>query len=270
MSFTMWFGGAGGSAQKALRKLEIPDVLISYQTKNNRPWDQIERLAVDSGGFSVLRKHDDYPTSHEAYLSYLRDHEERLSWFALRDYPVAEDLLEEHDRTAREHQQLTTNAHREILDILAENPIDADATAVIQGRTPDGYRQHIDELRAANVIRDSDRVGVGSLVGREPEHVAEILRTVREELPNQHIHGFGVSRNDLVIPEIRQHIDSADSCSYEPEASREAPDGIPCDFRHVAGYLARYRTRIIKLQRADSLAPDGGMGEPGTTRLTDF
>lgn len=51
---TVFFGAAGGSAQKALRMLGESNVMLSYQTKNNRPWDGIETLFIDSGGYSLM------------------------------------------------------------------------------------------------------------------------------------------------------------------------------------------------------------------------
>lgn len=249
--FEMWFGAAGGSAQKAMRRLEIENVLLSYSTKNNRPWDAIDRLAVDSGGYSVLRRGREYDTPPSEYVNYLRDHEERLEWFALRDYPAADELLSKWNRSVDDHQRRTLDAHRDVLLELDERPVDADIAAVAQGTTPHEYAEHVDALLDA-FGPDIDRIAAGSLVGRDPDDVAAILDAVRDAAPNHlPLHGFGVSRDDLALPQVRRVVDSVDSCSYEQTARREASEGISCNWQHVMAFVADFRRRIIELQHAD-------------------
>lgn len=269
MDFRVYYGGAGGSAQKALRKLEIPNVLISFATSNNRPWDGIENLAVDSGGFSVLYQSDVYETPVSEYLEHLKRHESILEWFALRDYPVAPELLEKHGRTVADHQRLTTEAHLEVITELEECRIDADRVAVVQGSTPNSYQTHVDQLRDRGVLSAVDRVGVGSLVGTDPDEVARILVAVREAVPSKYpIHGFGINRSDLRYRETLEAVDSIDSCTYERTARNEAPEGISCDWKHVLGYLAGYRETILKIRNGNVELKT--VGSAGQSDLSEY
>lgn len=244
----MFYGGAGGSAQKALRILEVDAVLISYVTKNNRPWDSIQRLFLDSGGYSVLSEHDDYQTTDREYVQYLQDHRDPLEFYALRDYPTDDDTLEKHDATVRDHQRQTTRRHADLLDVVDGVDLDAQPVAVAQGHSPDDYVRHLDELQDAGAL--TDHVGIGSLVDRDPSVVPPIIQAVRDALPSRHtIHGFGVSRHHLVHDSVVQNLDTADTCSYERRARDDSAEHESCDFRHVAAHWYKFDRRVREILR---------------------
>lgn len=217
--FTFYFGAASGSSRKALRKLDEPNVMLNYATKNNLPWNGIDRLFIDSGGYSFMKGMGEYETSNREYLKFITEHEPEM--WALRDYPCEPEVLREHGRTVEDHQQMTTDRHRELLD-LVDDPnytVPGQPIAVIQGWTVDDYLQHINQMRAAGTL--TEYVGIGSVCRRNQEdEIREIVLTVREELPDwiTGIHAFGVKGSVLKYPRVREALTSADSQSYEMQA----------------------------------------------------
>lgn len=104
--FRFYYGCASGSDRKALRKMEEPNVMISFATANNTPFETIDNLFVDSGGYSQLHGNEEYQSSDTAYLDYVAEHTPEK--YVLRDYPCEPELLWRHGRTVGEHQHRTT------------------------------------------------------------------------------------------------------------------------------------------------------------------
>ena len=210
--FRFYYGCASGSARKALRKMEEPNVMISYATANNTPFETIEHLFTDSGGYSQLYNHHEYPSSDEQYLSYLEEHGPEL--FALRDYPCSPELLSKVNSTVEEHQWRTTHHHSKLLDAYDDTDLSSEPVAVLQGWSPHQYITHLDDLRTEGAL--TRYVAIGSLNNRDPETVARIIHRVRDELPSKHrLHAFGIKTNVLQNPRVIQSLDSADSAAYD-------------------------------------------------------
>jgi len=211
--FTFFFGAASGSSRKALRKLEEPNVMLNYATKNNRPWDGIERLFIDSGGYSFMKGKGEYTTTDAEYLNFIEKHQPEL--FALRDYPCEPDVLDEHGRDVREHQQMTTERHVSLLEGLSSREIEGQPISVIQGWHVGDYLSHIDDLRDRGAL--TDYVGIGSVCRRNQEsEIRQIALSVADALPSgTNIHAFGVKGAVLEYPDVREALASADSQSYE-------------------------------------------------------
>jgi len=216
---TFYFGAASGSSRKALRKLDEPNVMLNYATKNNRPWGGIDRLFIDSGGYSFMKGKGEYETTNKEYLRFICEYEPEL--WALRDYPCEPEVLREHGRTVEDHQQLTTDRHRELLDLYGDpnHTVPGQPIAVLQGWSVDDYRRHIEQMQAAGTL--TEYVGIGSVCRRNREkEIREIVLTVRKELPGwvDGLHAFGVKGSVLQYPRLREALTSADSQSYEMQA----------------------------------------------------
>jgi hypothetical protein len=211
--FTFYFGAASGSSRKALRKLEEPNVMLNYATKNNEPWDRIDSLFIDSGGYSFMKGKGEYGTSDTEYLDYIQRH--RPEVFALRDYPCEPDVLDEHGRTVREHQQMTTERHASLLEMIEDRDITGQPLSVLQGWEVPDYVRHLDELRDRGLL--TRYVGIGSVCRRHREaEIREIIKQVASELPPRtDVHAFGVKANVLEFADVRDVLSSADSQSYE-------------------------------------------------------
>lgn len=210
--FTFYYGAANGSAQKALRELGEPNVMISYQTRNNRPWEGIESLFIDSGGYSLMLAEGEHDWPDE-YLDYLERVDADL--FAIQDYPCEPEILKKYDRTVQYQQELTVEAACHVLTWAEDRGIDAEPLTVVQGWEPREYAHHVDRLREEGAL--TEYVGIGSVCRRgATEEIREIIRTVdRATPPGTKLHAFGVKADLLQYEDVRQALASADSTAYD-------------------------------------------------------
>jgi len=252
-TFTFFFGAASGSSRKALRKLEEPNVMLNYATKMNEPWDGIERLFIDSGGYSFMKGKGEYGTSDTAYLDFIERH--APAQFALRDYPCEPDVLDAHGRSVREHQRMTTERHVSLLEKLTDREIAAEPIAVVQGWHRDDYVAHVDALRERGAL--TDYVGIGSVCRRNQEaEIRRIIVAVRDALPSRvRLHAFGVKSSVLRYPDVRGALASADSQSYEMQAqwgTLHAKGAGSKTFRDSALEYLKQKRRIETLLASDA------------------
>jgi hypothetical protein len=212
--FTFFFGAASGSSKKALRRLEESDVMINYATHNNYPWSSIDNLFIDSGGYSFMLGKGEYTTTNDEYLEYIDEH--NPDKWALRDYPCEPEVLREHNRSVLDHQQMTIDRHRDLLNLYDDRSGICEPYTVLQGWDTDDYINHIDSHIDAGTL--TDNVAIGSVCRRNRENeIAEIITTVADSLPNRvkTLHAFGVKGSVLTHTRVQQCLSSADSLSYD-------------------------------------------------------
>lgn len=230
-----FYGAASGGARKALQLLQEPNVMISYATKNNTPWYGIDRLFVDCGGYSFMMGKGEYGPIGE-YVDYLRRWQPEL--YALRDYPCEPDVLDKHGRTVEQHQQMTIDAHIETLEAVGD--LDGKPVTVIQGWNPEDYLRHIDMAREAGL--PLDYVAIGSVCRRNAETAIErVCMAVRDELPDAHLHAFGVKTSIFDKTMCKSILDSADSLAYSYASEKRHGKG---DWKHQALEYLRMKHRI--------------------------
>jgi hypothetical protein len=206
--FTQYFGIASYGSKIALNRLNAPHVLVSY-TSDVEPWEEIDTLMVDSGGYSLCRTNrTEYETSDREYLDYLDKHD--AEYAMLRDYPLSSDP----DARVSELQDRTTNHQLKLLDNwnISTKPV-----AVVQGHSPRQYRQHTSKLRDAGITTEVDWVAIGSLVGKDTAEKFRIVTTVDDALPDEiNIHGLGVQVSDLTVcPKLASLLATADSNAWD-------------------------------------------------------
>lgn len=206
-----YFGASYGSAQTALRRMEEPDVMLSYVTQNNRAWDGIGNLFVDCGAFSILKREGGYQTSVDEYLEYVDGAD--ATKYALRDITCDDKSLEITGQSVLTHQERTVELHAECLERARELGIDARPVTAIQGQTPEEYLRHVDMHAEAGTLTMD--VGIGSLAGRPVDEIEEVVSEVSMALdPRVSIHGYGISSRVLTSDLIRMNLDSADSSEW--------------------------------------------------------
>lgn len=238
-----YFTVASGSSRKALREAERDDtettddgrevnlgavpepesVMVSATTKMNRPWAGPEWF-IDSGGYSTLDATGEYETTPEEYVAYLAEHEARegveIARYALRDWACERKLLRDNDRNVRVHQNWTIRDHFECLELADERGIEAEPVPVLQGHDLREYLRHLDYYRDHGLLDGTTYLGIGSVCKRE--NVAEIrdtLERLREEVPSEiRLHGFGITRELLYVPEAVEALDSVDTAGWERKA----------------------------------------------------
>ncbi|AFH22355.1 hypothetical protein OSG_eHP23_00130 [environmental Halophage eHP-23] len=212
MSFKFYYGAASGSSRKALRQLEEPNVMINYATASNKPWNSIENLFIDSGGYSFMLGKGEYATTDRKYLEFVEKHQPEL--FALRDYPCEPDVLEKNGRTVRDHLEATTEKHRNLLALLPEFGIKSQPVSVVQGWKLEDYLEHLEMLKQHDLL--TDYVAIGSVCRRnQDEEIRRIINEVHKRIGDRKLHAFGVKSNILRFQEMQDKLDSADSMAYE-------------------------------------------------------
>lgn len=246
-NFTFYFGATNGQTKGALTRLEEPNVMLNYASYTGTPWESIENLFVDSGGYSFIKGMGEYETSSADYLQTMEEWQPEL--FALRDYPCEPDVLAEHNRTVRDHQDLTTEAHIELMEKLDEYDIDGQPVAVVQGRSIDEYLRHVYELKDHGLM--TDVLGVGSVCGRHAvKEIKPIIREIDKATPDStSLHGFGIKIPSLKVPEIYHRLHSADSMAYSYTARTDSREnGIMCGYRQHALHYLELRREMLTLQ----------------------
>lgn len=224
--FTFYFGAASGSSRKALKKAEESHVMVSYATKMNGRIGAEDVHFTDCGGApdsfkdGDLAEKGDYVTPDAEYVEYVQDVDADL--WTLRDYPCEDEVLQQHDRTVAEHQGMTTERHRSLLNLAEDAGVDGQPVSVLQGQTLDEYLSHYDQMRDAGVL--TDYVGIGSVCRRHAEdEIQKIVTGIRDELPERYrLHAFGVKIPVLEKPGVLNALSSADSCAYDYGLMMEA------------------------------------------------
>jgi len=196
--------------------------MVSYATKMNEPFEGPEWM-VDCGGYSVLSGHGEYETTCHEYVEWVAERDEQIAWWALRDWPYVEDLIDGSKTTVRDFQRQTVRDHIRCLEAADELGVDARPMAVLQGRDVRDYLWHVDYLREHGLL--TDRVMIGSLV-RGPGTTAEVRSTItqiREALPTgTELHGLGVKKQLLSDEHVVNALDSADSAAWNSSLASEA------------------------------------------------
>jgi len=219
---TMYWGCASGSSIKTLRTMDESHVMISYATKNN-PWNGIDNLFVDSGGYSLMLDTGEHDPVSE-YFDFIERWDPSV--VALQDYPCEPEILERYGRSVRDHQELTIERAAENLAYMDQHGIDAEPMAVLQGWEVDDYLRCIDRFRDAGVL--TDRIGIGSVCRRgAAEDIRDIITAVRAELPDRRIHAFGVKQSILNHRDARRALDSVDSAAWYYQTYKNKPDAEP-------------------------------------------
>jgi len=241
---TMYWGAASGSARKALRQLEEPNIMISFATQLNEPWDGIDRLFIDCGGYSMMVNGDGHPPREE-YVEYLRP--VKPERYALPDYPCEPELLSDLHRTVKGQQERTTNHHVKLLNELRDRGIADNAVSVIQGWRPHDYLSHIDQLRDRGLM--TDRMAIGSVCRRGADQdIAQVILRIREQLPDRiSLHAFGVKGSVLRFPKVVRALDSVDSAAYDYQIAnypKSRTDGDSFTWRDSARAYLNWRHRL--------------------------
>jgi queuine/archaeosine tRNA-ribosyltransferase len=119
----------------------------------------------------------------------------------------------------QEHQQMTVDRHRNLLNLFDDRNLSAQPFSVLQGWGVDDYIDHINQMVDADTLTNA--VGIGSVCGRKrADEVKQIIQTVAQKLPNKvkQLHAFGIKAGVLKYPVVRQMLTSSDSQSYDMRA----------------------------------------------------
>lgn len=82
---------------------------------------------------------------------------------------------------------------------------------VLQGNLPSDYRKHL--IQYGGRIEAEAWVGVGNLVSRPNDEIAEILSQIKKLRPDLNLHGFGVKLSQITNGLINCLLYSCDSAA---------------------------------------------------------
>ncbi len=138
-----------------------------------------------------------------------------------QDYMCEPVALRATGLTLRRHQALTIDRFDAIRDAGTAG---VHLLPVLQGRTPDDYRRHLDAYGPR--IGCGAWVGVGSLCKRQgdPAVIAAILDAILLDRPDLRLHGFGCKRTSLLDEAVRSRLATADSMAWSLAARFEGRD----------------------------------------------
>ena len=177
---------------------------------------------LDSGAFTQVALRGGFTQSPKAYASMIRRYA-RTGMIAAstQDYMCEPVALRATGLSISRHQALTL----ERFDAIRDAGVDrVHLLPVLQGRTPDDYRRHL-EAYGDRICRGA-WVGVGSLCKRQgdPAVIAAILDAILLDRPDLRLHGFGCKRTSLLDPEVRRRLATADSMAWSYAARFEGRD----------------------------------------------
>lgn len=188
---------------------------------------------MDSGAFTVLNTHGEYPEDPEVYAAEVRrwaSNGELLAAVA-QDYMCEPFMLARTGLTVADHQRLTIERYdRLIVCDTGGVPI----IPVLQGWCPFDY---VDHLRAyAGRIPFGAWVGVGSVCKRNASvmSIMRVLNAIKGERPDLRLHGFGLKKTALASPVVRGLLHTADSMAWSYNARRNG--GNANDWREAKAF----------------------------------
>ena len=205
-----------------------------FEFKGEIPW---QHWALDSGAFSILKRHGHYTFSPDDYLKLL----DRLNpiWAASMDYPCEPIIRSSSNMSVQEHITATI----ELAKYLCSR--DDRIVPVVQGIALEEYESCWKRLPKTG------KIAIGSVCRRQSlSEIDDLIRGMKEFIPLGWIHGFGVKISALKRKESRGFFSSIDTTAwqYETMIKRYQQRGMRWRDRLHWAYLL-YGEKISALKR---------------------
>jgi hypothetical protein len=227
------------------------------------------RWAMDSGGFTELKKHGRWTIPVEEYVAFARrcrDELGSLDWVSPQDWMCEPWIIEGGYHGGQyfagtglgiaEHQRLTVENYVTLRDLAPDLPF----IPVLQGWELDDYHAHADAYAAAGVdLTSQPVVGIGSVCRRQATgQIAAIFDSLYTR--GLQMHGFGVKSAGLSL--YADALTSADSLAWSYGARQDARAGTRhCSKRTCANclhYALEWRQRLLSQLSTRQLSLFGG------------
>jgi len=174
-------------------------------------WDGIERLFIDSGGFSAFTRFAEYPYTVEEYITFIHQQIDRglpVERVAIMDYPCEVSANRERYRTNTDRIDATIRNARRCIDGDRSMPW----VPVIQGYTLDEYKDCWDKYQDIGIT--SDLWALGSVCARKKTGGIRRIITAVKEYTDANLHTFGMTLNALRNPQVFFSVYSSDSRAW--------------------------------------------------------
>ena len=130
---------------------EIPHpefACISYARRNPTPPPSPgTKWFLDSGGFSLQNKFEEYPDTAQDYLEFVQTHEDAIEMYALRDWVCERELMQSLVTNVHTQQNRTIEDHHACFEAAYDLDVDADPVAVLQGESAEDYLRQFEYYR---------------------------------------------------------------------------------------------------------------------------
>lgn len=201
---------------------------------------------MDSGAFSIISTHGDYPHPPNEYAAEIKrwSGEGNLLAAVSQDYMCEQWMLAKTGLTIEAHQRLTIDRYDALLCCDTGG---VHIMPVLQGYDPADYVRHIEMYSGR--LKPGMWVGVGSVCKRNgnPAAIENVLLAIKTARPDLQLHGFGVKFTSLKSGLVYDLLYSADSMAWSYAARISGRNG---NSWHEA---ERYRRRVESQPRQASL-----------------
>lgn len=175
---------------------------------------------MDSGAFSTILTHGDYPEPPEAYAAHIKRWSTNGNLLAAvaQDYMCEAHMLQITGKTIPEHQRLTIERYDRL---AASDTGGVYIMPVLQGYAPADYVSHIRQY--GDRLQPGMWVGVGSVCKRNGDvgAIEAVLLAIKRERPDLRLHGFGVKTTALGSRLVRELLYTADSMAWSFAARKQ-------------------------------------------------
>ena len=178
---------------------------------------------MDSGAFTTIAKHGDYPHPVSEYAAQIRRWKDCGNLLAAvsQDYMCEAHMLDRTGLTVADHQRLTIERY----DALLAEGTGVYIMPVLQGYAPADYVAHL--AAYGDRLAHGAWVGVGSVCKRngDPRAIERVLLAVKTVRPDLKLHGFGLKGTALGSGLVCELLETADSMAWSFAARKARHHG---------------------------------------------
>ncbi len=197
---------------------------------------EVSDWIMDSGAFTTILTHGDYPEPPAVYAAHIRRWSKCGTLLAAvaQDYMCESHMLKITGKTIAEHQRLTIERYD---GLLACDTAGVYILPVLQGYAPADYVEHIRQYGAR--LAHGAWVGVGSVCKRNGNvgAIEAVLLAIKRERPDLRLHGFGLKSTALGSRLVRELLETADSMAWSFAARKQGRNAN--DYREAVSFKAR-------------------------------
>jgi len=181
---------------------------------------EVSDWILDSGAFTTILTHGDYPESVEVYAAEIKRWSKNGNLLAAvaQDYMCEAHMLKITGKTILEHQQLTIERYDALMKCDVGGVY---IMPVLQGYSPADYVRHIEMY--GDRLKHGAWVGVGSVCKRngDPRAIEAVLMAIKAVRPDLRLHGFGLKSTALSSWIVRELLFTADSMAWSFAARKQ-------------------------------------------------
>lgn len=197
-----------------------PSFISINRIRNRKSAFKTGDWIMDSGAFSTILTHGDYPEPPETYAAHIKRWSTNGNLLAAvaQDYMCEAHMLKITGKTIPEHQRLTIERYDRL---IACDTGGVYIMPVLQGYAPADYVSHLRQY--GDRLAHGAWVGVGSVCKRngDPGAIEDVLLAIKRERPDLRLHGFGLKYTALGSRLVRELLHTADSMAWSFAARKQ-------------------------------------------------